>query len=166
MVFGMMALTLSLAFPETDLSAAMLDKNHPFRALLFDLTGLMIIAGVAAALLRGNVDREAIDHLPPPGRAMTLLLGFIVLVGFFLEGLRIAMTGWPDGAQYAILGYGVSLLMKGMTGLSDIYGYVWHAHAIIVGVFAALIPFTRMIHMITAPVVLMADAPSRFQPNH
>jgi nitrate reductase gamma subunit len=118
----------------------------------------MIIAGVAAALLRRNEDRETIDHLPAPGRAMTMLLGLIVLVGFFLEGLRIAMTGWPGGAHYAIMGYGVSLLMKGMTGLSDIYGYVWYVHAILTGVFIALIPFTRMLHIFTAPVVLMADA--------
>ena len=56
------------------------------------------------------------------------------------------------------MGYGVSLLMKGMTGLSDIYGYVWYVHAILTGVFIALIPFTRMLHIFTAPVVLMADA--------
>ena len=93
LAFGMIALGLSLTLPDMDLTRAMLDKNHPIRALLFDLTGLMIIAGVAAALLRRNEDRETIDHLPAPGRAMTMLLGLIVLVGFFLEGLRIAMTG-------------------------------------------------------------------------
>jgi len=166
LAFGMMALGLSLILPETDLARAMLDKNHPFRALFFDLTGLMIITGVVASLLRPKVDRATITNLPAPGRDMTVLLGLIALVGFILEGLRIAMTGWLDGAQYAFIGYGASQLLEGMNGIANIYGYVWYVHAILTGAFIALIPFTRMIHMITAPVVLVADARSRVQANH
>lgn len=166
LVLGLMALGLSLMLPETDLTRALLDKNHPVRALFFDLTGLMIITGVAAALLRFDEDRETIPNLPAPGRAMTMLLGLIVLVGFILEGLRIAMTGWPSGAQYAFIGYGLSLLMKSVPEITNIYGYVWYVHAILTGVFIALIPFTRMIHIITAPVVLMTDVRSRIQANN
>lgn len=163
LVFGMMALGLSLMLPETDLARAMLDKNHPLGGLFFDLTGLMIITGVAAALLRPREERGTITNLPAPGRAMTMLLGFIALVGFILEGLRIAMTGWPAGAHYAFMGYGVSLLLKGMTGITNIYGYLWYVHAILTGAFVAMIPFTRMIHMITAPVVLIGEARSQIQ---
>lgn len=163
--FGALVLVLSLVFPEMDLTASLLDKNYPLRALLFEVTGLMIIVGVAGALFRSHDLRETIIHLPAPGRGMTMLLGTITLVGFFLEGLRIAMTGWPAGTNYAFIGYGISLLLRGMTNLSDIYGYLWYFHAILVGLFTALIPFTRMIHIITAPVVLMADASSRINPN-
>jgi hypothetical protein len=163
LAFGMIALGLSLTLPDTDLTRAMLDKNHPMRALFFDLTGLMIITGVFAALFRPEEDRSTVSDLPAPGRGMTLLLGLIVLAGFILEGLRIAMTGWPAGANYAILGYGISLMVKGMTGINNIYGYVWYGHAILTGAFVAMIPFTRMMHMLTAPVVLMADARSRIK---
>jgi nitrate reductase gamma subunit len=97
---------------------------------------------------------------------MTILLGLIVLVGFVLEGLRIAMTGWPVGAHYAIVGYGISLMVKGMTGITNIYGYVWYGHAILTGAFVAMIPFTRMIHMLTAPVVLLAEARSQIRLTH
>lgn len=166
LAFGMIALGLSLLFPDTDLSRAMLDKNHPVRALLFDLTGLMIITGVLAALVRPDKDRSTMDDLPAPGRGMTLLLGLIVMVGFILEGLRIAMTGWPVGAHYAVVGYGISLMVKGMTGITNIYGHVWYVHAILTGAFVAMIPFTRMIHMLTAPMVLLAGARSRIQSNH
>jgi nitrate reductase gamma subunit len=103
--------------------------------------------------------------LPAPGRGMTLLLGLIVIVGFILEGLRIAMTGWPEGANYAVIGYSISLMLKGMTGITNIYGPVWYIHAILTGAFVAMIPFTRMIHMLTAPVVLIAGARSRIQSN-
>jgi hypothetical protein len=163
LAFGMVALVLSLLLPDTDLTRAILDKNHPARALFFDLTGLMIIAGVCAALFRPEADRRSVSELPAPGRGMTTLLGLIVLVGFILEGLRIAMTGWPVGAQYAVIGYGISLLVKGMTGITTIYGYVWYGHAVLTGAFVAMLPFTRMMHMLTVPVVLMVAARSRVQ---
>ncbi len=166
LTFGMIALGMSLMLPDMDLTRSLQDKNHPIRALFFDLTGLMIITGVCAALIRPEKDPRTVSDLPAPGRGMTMLLGLMVLVGFILEGLRIAMTGWPNGAHYALIGYSVSLMVQGMTGITDIYGYVWYAHAILTGVFVALIPFTRMIHMLTTPVVLMAEVRSRIQANH
>lgn len=164
--FGALTLSLSLIVPDTDLARAMLDKNNPLQGMLFDLTGLMIFAGAAAALLRSKEDLQTIANLPKPGRTMTMLLGLIVMVGFILESLRIAMTGWPSGSQYAFIGYGLSLLLKSVQEITNIYGYVWYVHTILTGVFMALIPFTRMLHIITAPVVLMADARPRVQPNH
>jgi len=139
----------------------MLDKNHAMRAFLFDLTGLMILAGSAAAIFRSRNEQIVnIASLPEPSRGMPALLVLIVLVGFVLEGLRIAMTGWPDGAGWAVFGYGLSLPLKGMSGLTDTYGYVWYVHAILVGAFMALIPFTHMSHIITAPIVLIINARS------
>lgn len=159
--FGLTALVLSIFLPDWPVTVAMLDKNHAMRALLFDLTGLMILCGTAAAIFRSRNEQIVnITSLPEPGWGMPALLGLIVLLGFVLEGLRIAMTGRPDGAGWAFFGYGVSLLLKGMTGLTDTYGYVWYVHAILVGAFMALIPFTRMSHIITAPIALIINARS------
>jgi hypothetical protein len=166
LTFGSIALGLSLLLPDTDLTRAMLDKNHPADALFFDLTGLLIVVGVIAALVRPEDDSGRVSDLPAPGRGMTLLLGLMGVVGFIMEGLRIAMTGWPPGAHYAVIGYGISLLVKGMTGIANIYGYGWYGHAVLTGAFVAMIPFTRMIHILTAPVVLMAAARSQIQANH
>jgi len=162
--FGLMALLLSIFLPDGSVTIAMLDKNNAIRALFFDVTGLMILAGSAAAIVRQGKDQaEKIASLPEPGRGMPAMIGLIVLVGFILEGLRIAMTGWPGSAGWAFLGYGISLLLKGMIGLTDIYGYVWYAHAILAGAFMALIPFTRMSHVIIAPIVLIINARSQAQ---
>jgi len=155
--FGLTALVLSIFLSDWPVTEAMLDKNHAIRAFLFDLTGLMILAGTAAAIIRSRSE-QIVNIASLPG--MPALLGLIVLVGFVLEGLRIAMTGWPDGAGWAFFGYGVSLLLKGMRGLTDAYGYIWYAHAILVGAFMALIPFTRMSHIITAPIALIINARS------
>lgn len=160
--FGLAALLLSIFLPDGSVTIAMLDKNNAMRALFFDVTGLMILAGSTAAIVRKGKDQnEKIASLPKPGRGMPAMIGLIVLVGFILEGLRIAMTGWPGGAGWAFFGYGISLLLKGMIGLTDIYGYVWYAHAILTGTFMALIPFTRMSHIIAAPIILIINARSQ-----
>jgi len=74
--------------------------------------------------------------------------------------MRIAMTGTPAGSQYAFLGYVVSRLFTG-ANLSGIYGYMWYGHAILTGAFVAYLPFSRMFHMIMAPVSLSINAASR-----
>ena len=80
--------------------------------MLFDLTGLMIIhrggGGALSSRRRPGNDSQSAEARPYHDDAAWL----IVLLGFILEGLRIAMTGWPSGAQYAFIGYGLSLLLK------------------------------------------------------
>ena len=69
------------------------------------------------------------------------------------------MSGSPSGAEFAFVGYGLSRLLTGVD-LTGLYGYVWYAHAILTGVFVAYLPFSRMIHMITAPLALALNSGS------
>jgi nitrate reductase gamma subunit len=137
----------------------MLDKNHPATALLFDLTGIMILLGVVPALIRGAIKKQD-KTTGLPGRdhlALGLIAG-IVVIGFILEGMRIAMTGFPDGSPYAIGGYGISMLFSNTSGLPEVYGYIWYVHAVLTGAFFAYLPFSRLLHIIVAPVVLALNA--------
>ncbi len=159
--WGMVGLAASLLVPESDCAWILLDKNHPANALFFDLTGVMVVVGVGCAVLRRarRPSREPLAGLPGPDWAAGGLLAGIVLVGFLLEAMRIAMTGSPSGARFAFAGYGLSRLFTGLD-LTGSYGYVWYAHAVLTGAFAAYLPFSRMIHMITAPIALAMSAGS------
>lgn len=162
LAFGLKTLALSLVFPDWAITQALMDKNNAGHALFFDVTGLMILAGSIAAFARRDTHSGGeIASLPQPGWGMPFLIVLMVVNGFVLEGMRIAMTGWPGGSEWAFAGYGASLLFKGMTGLTEAYAYVWYAHAILAGAFVALIPFTRMAHIVTAPMVLILNARSR-----
>jgi nitrate reductase gamma subunit len=133
----------------------MLDKNDPITAFLFDFTGLIMIIGIFSALIRGiSYRHNQPSGLPKQDRVALFLIGVIVIVGFILEGMRIAMTGWPEGADYGVVGYGVSLLFSGCSGMTELYGYVWYTHAVMTGIFIAYLPFSRLIHIIFAPIVM------------
>ncbi|MBW1798063.1 MAG: respiratory nitrate reductase subunit gamma, partial [Deltaproteobacteria bacterium] len=157
--WGIVALIASLWKPEWDPVWAMLNKNHPATALLFDLTGIMVLLGVVLAFIRGTIKRhDEIPGLPEQDRLALGLIAGIVVIGFFLEGMRIAMTGSPDGSVYAIAGYGVSVLFSNTSGLPEVYGYIWYVHAVLTGAFFAYLPFSRLLHIILAPVVLAVNA--------
>jgi hypothetical protein len=87
-------------------------------------------------------------------------LGGIMIVGFVLEGMRMSMTGSPAGAPWAFVGDAVSRMLSGLEW-TGIYGYVWYLHAILTGVFVVYLPFSRMFHMIMAPVVLALNAANK-----
>ncbi len=159
-LFGLVALPASLWFPQSTVTAILLNKNHPFTAFWFDITGVCLLTGIVLALVRGGTTGAPGQHsgLPRQDRLALGLIGGIVLVGFVAEGMRMAMTGTPLDASAAFAGRLFALGFSGMTGLTDVYGYIWYLHAVLTGVFVAYLPFSRLMHIIMGPVVLMRRA--------
>ena len=160
--WGLVALLSSIWFNEWPGVWIMLDKNHPLTALLFDITGTMLIIGVICMAIRTKMDGSTtrLEGLPERDWLAYGLLMSIFLAGFILEGMRIYMTGSPQGSEFAFLGYGISRLFFD-TGVNHVYGYIWYLHAILAGAFVAYLPFSRMFHMIVAPIILAVKAYSR-----
>jgi nitrate reductase gamma subunit len=161
-VWGMLALCASLWFPSWSGTIVLLDKNNSVTACLFDLSGLMVIFGVVGMIgrrLHGRTTRTVIK-LPAADWPAYALLGGIMLVGFILEGMRMAMTDSPGGAPYAFVGDAISRLLY-TSNLTGIYGYVWYLHAGLTGALVAYLPFSQLFHMIMAPVSLSIKATYR-----
>ncbi|MBN1104997.1 MAG: hypothetical protein JXL84_16400 [Deltaproteobacteria bacterium] len=162
-LWGLVGLLGSLWIPESEGIWTMLDKNDPLTGFLFDVTGIMLIVGVGLALGRGmGKGHDPLSGVPGQDRLALGLIASIVLVGFTLEGMRIAMTGYPPGSGYSFLGYAVATLFGGpSSGLTDAYGMVWYVHAVLTGLFIAYLPFSRLLHIILAPVVLAMNTASQ-----
>jgi nitrate reductase gamma subunit len=160
--WGVWALTASLQWPQWSPTWAMLDKNNPLTAFLFDLSGMMVIVGIGGMVIRRVQQRSpaALPGLPAADWPAYALLGGIMTAGFVLEGMRMAMTGSPDGASYAFVGDALSRLLAGCE-LTGTYGYVWYLHAVLTGAFIVYLPFSRMLHMVMAPVVLAMNAATK-----
>jgi len=158
-LWGMVALIFSEIAGRWPVSWMMLDNNHALTAFLFDLTGVLVILGVVLAVLRRLVKRsEKIPGLPGPDWFALALMGFLIISGFFLEANRITMTGSPAGAGYAFAGNTISRLMPDGFGSTTAYVYSWYFHAILTGIFIAYLPFSRMLHIIMAPVSVVINA--------
>jgi len=157
--WGLIALCGSLWKAEWPVVWDMVNKNYPLTGFLFDLTGVMILVGVGLAFARGWLNRaDRASSLPEQDRVALGLIGGIVIIGFVLEGMRIALTGYPAGAEYSIIGYWISLLFSAPRGLTDVYGFMWYIHAALTGAFIAYIPFSRLLHIIIAPMVAAMNA--------
>ena len=139
----------------------MINKNHPLTAFLFDLTGIMILSGILLAWIRGVIGkRNRAVGTPDQDRVALALIGGIVIIGFLLEGMRIVMTGQAANAAWSFAGYGVSLWFEPSRGLPEVYSFMWYIHAALTGAFIAYIPFSRLLHMILAPVAISMNAVS------
>ncbi len=159
--WGFVALLGSLWAPHNPLIWDMINKNHPLTAFLYDLTGIMILAGVIVAWIRGALqERRQAAGTPPQDRIALALIGGIVIVGFLLEGIRIVMTGYPENAAWSFAGYAISLLFSPSRGIPEVYSFMWYIHAALTAAFIAYIPFSRLLHMILAPVVISMNAVS------
>lgn len=157
--WGLVALLSSLWFNQWSWVRIMLDKNHPLTAFLFDVTGLMVIIGLTCMIIRTKVFGSAnrIEGMPKVDWPAYGLLGAIIVAGFILEAMRISMTGSPQGSEYAFLGYGISRIIYD-ANLTGLYGAVWHIHAVFTAAFVSYLPFSRMLHVIIAPISLAINA--------
>jgi len=160
--WGLVALLSSLWFNQWSLVRLMLDKNHPLTAFLFDITGMMVIIGLTCMILRTKVVRSSnrIEGMPKRDWPAYGLLVAIIVAGFILEAMRISMTGSPKGSEYAFMGYVISRIIND-AHLTDLYRTVWYIHAIFTAAFVSYLPFSRMLHVIIAPISLAISAYSR-----
>ena len=156
---GLVSLILSLAFPEWPLSMALLDKNQPLVAFVFDITGVLIILGMVLMVIRKVRNRKiSLPGLPQQEWLSMVLIGGIILVGFVLEGMRISMTLDYSDKHFAFLGYTVSLLFNQVEGLTAVYGYIWYLHALLTAAFVIGLPFSRMFHIVMVPIAIAVNA--------
>lgn len=155
-LFSIAAMALTRFFPESTIGWAMADKNHPATALFFDLTGLMVLIGAFLAI-RYRLSRNRLPiskDLPPTDWPAMALLGAIMLTGFVVEALRILMTGVPANAEFAFVGAALASILPQGPWAQTAHGWAWYTHAALIAAFLAYLPFSRMIHILTAPMTL------------
>ncbi len=158
-VWGLLGLTGSLLSPAQEWPWLLLDKNWGAGAFLFDLSGLALLLGLLMAAVLWRREKNTVANAPHHDwLALYLLLG-ITLTGFMLEGMRIALTGMPEGSGYAFAGHALALAFAplGQATLARIYGWGWYVHAVLTALTVAYIPFSQLRHMFTAPLFLLVQ---------
>ncbi len=143
--------------PDSALAVALIDKNSPFTAFVYDFLGLLILVGLVWAALQRFVFRPVYVARESQDNIALCMIGLLILLGFFLEGARILMTGLPsDVAVYSFIGYPTARLLDLFQWKwIGVYQYLWYAHAILGAALVAYLPFGKMKHVFNTPLTLV-----------
>ncbi len=124
-----------------------------FQSFVVDLFGALVIVGIAMAAARRYLRRPA--KLVYTTEA-TLILGAIFVIaatGFLVEGWRIAATNDP-WAAWSPFGNLVARASASMNAdsLRAAHRTTWWLHLAATFAFIAWVPYTKLMHVITAPL--------------
>jgi nitrate reductase gamma subunit len=125
---------------------------------LMDFLGLLILSGTIASFVRRSIKRPNMITEREDIIAV-LLLFFIVLTGFLLEGFRMAVLPVTFESYFSFVGLAMASLFRQIPlAWTDIHFYTWIIHATIVFIFLAYVPFSKFIHFIACPVTILASS--------
>jgi Fe-S oxidoreductase/nitrate reductase gamma subunit len=124
-------------------------------SLALDLIGLAAILSLLLAIYRRYVTRPSrLDNQSEDLIALVLIL-LILLTGFVVEGLRLAVIG-QDSHAWAPIGKAIAALFD-TTGMSSnakglMAMIVFRIHFFLVIVIIAYIPYSKLFHLISSPL--------------
>ncbi|NLT65872.1 MAG: 4Fe-4S dicluster domain-containing protein [Acidobacteria bacterium] len=125
---------------------------YVFFSVASELAGLLVLAGIAMAAWRRYVIKpDTLLNTREDGLVLLLIAGMVV-TGYAVEGLRIAVIG----DQWKILspvGWGVSSLLTGMSEEAGktAHASLWWVHTVFAMGWIALIPYTKFVHLLSLP---------------
>jgi len=132
-----------------------------FFSLVLDIAGLIAIIMLVGLLVRRYIVRPAGLENKKDDIIMHGLLLAILISGFVIEGARMAVTemGTPL-ATWSPVGLWVAnaLTCMGEPALRGLHSNLWWFHLLLVIIFIAIIPFTKLRHIFTTSAnYLFAD---------
>ena len=125
-----------------------------FQSFIVDVFGALVIIGVLLAAYRRLITKP--KKLVYTDEAIWLLVAIFVIAatGFLLEGWRIAATNDPWGAWSPFGNFvaQASSAVLSVAAMKWLHLIMWWFHAVLVFGFIAVAPFTKMAHVILAPL--------------
>jgi Fe-S oxidoreductase/nitrate reductase gamma subunit len=127
--------------------------------LVLDILGLLVVLGLGMAIYRRYIARPArlknqpVKSLTGDDAFVLIMLTLIVLSGYLVEGLRIAVMR-PAWADWSPVG---KLIAAAFTATGDptnrtLHLTIWIFHVLIAFGFIASVPFTKLFHIFAVPV--------------
>jgi len=140
---------------QADLGLKLLSGNfYLVFSLVLDLAGLAALIGIGVlAYNRYFIGPDRVQPNLSEDAAGLVLIAVILLTGFLAEGLRIAATADP-WAAWSPVGWLVSLPFAAFpeTTIKTIHSVSWWLHMLTAFGFIAYLPFSKLFHLMTAPV--------------
>ena len=125
-----------------------------FQSFVVDLFGALVMVGIGMAAARRYLKRPKKLVYTDEATLILVAIFAICLQGFFVEGWRIAVTRDP-WAAWSPFGNLVALASRALmtdAQMQAAHWGLWWFHLATVFGFIAWVPYTKMMHVITAPL--------------
>jgi Fe-S oxidoreductase/nitrate reductase gamma subunit len=127
-------------------------------SFVLEVFGLLALLGVILFAWRRYVQKpERLAYKGVPDGTwedafILALIGAVLITGFLVEALRIQVTKAP-WEHWSFVGYSLAQLFSGVSEEAgkSLHRFFWWFHAVLSLGFIAYIPYSRLIHLITAP---------------
>lgn len=128
-------------------------------SFVLEIAGISFLVGLVWAVARRYGERPYRLRLKTrPEDSVTLMTLFTIGVsGFLVEGARIALAGNPPYERWSFVGYLVSRSLFAWASvdvLVSLHRSLWILHFASFALFLALLPTTKLRHMVTSPLNL------------
>jgi len=145
--------------PEGNLALALMDKNHPATAFIYDLLGLFILLGVLWALIRRMAGKSAQVRAEIEDNLTLVLLAVLVVLGFGTTAGRILLTQLPpETAVFSFIGFTLSQLPEWLpVDWRSAYPVLWYSHAVFGAALIAYLPFGKLKHVFNVPLTYILE---------
>ena len=156
--YGFVVLTIATTVValDADFGTAIMRGNFYlyFQSFTVDLFGALVLLGVAMAAARRYLKRPKKLVYTDEATLILLAIFVICLQGFLVEGWRIAATNDPWGAwsPFGNLIARASRPLMSVATLHWAHRGTWWFHLAVSFGFIAWLPYTKMMHVITAPL--------------
>jgi len=131
-------------------------------SFLLDLFGLAFVVAIVAAMLRRAGATKVVPSSRPIDAAILWLLLLIGITGFVIEALRIVAHS-PEFETVSFVGWWMAAAMRnlGLTveAATTTHFITWWVHMVMVFVFIGMIPYTKLRHILLAPINIAMTRP-------
>ncbi len=123
-------------------------------SLVLDIAGVVLLIGIAFGLYRKYIGKPERMVKSTQDGILLWLLFLVVLTGFLVEGIRLAVLN-PPAMDWSPFGFVCGVIVKSLVGveaLKPLYVGGWSIHFLFAFSFIAYIPFSKYEHIFAAQI--------------
>ncbi len=131
-------------------------------SLILDLASLMFLGGLAWAVFRRYIQKpwRIRSKTKPEDRWILFTLFLVGVSGLVTEAARISLAARPNFEKWSVVGYPLSFLIPEASA-GDVHLSSWVIHAGSFLAFLAILPITKLRHMVTSPTNMFLSPKER-----